>query len=69
MMTELRPLTASQRYWQAVKKARLIGERDRRRFLAGEIGYLPMIDERRAIIAEMDRIIKAVQPSSSGGET
>jgi hypothetical protein len=70
-MHALRSLTASERYWQAIRKARLRGERNLRRWIAGEIPYLPQVDERGAIIAEIDRLIQAlsVEPSNSGGET
>lgn len=70
-MEALRPLSATARYRQAVQKARLIGNRNLRKFLAGEIHLLPQTDERGAIIAEFDRLIRVlgVSPTKSEGET
>jgi hypothetical protein len=53
------PLTGKQRYWQAVRKARIEAARDMRKFLAGKVtstGRPTMDRERDYIIAEIERL-------------
>lgn len=62
-MTELRRLTGKQRYWQIVKKARIAAARDWRDFMAGkrdDHGGAGIDRERNALIAEFDRLQRAI---------
>lgn len=62
-MIELRPLTGRQRYWQAIRKARIAAARDWREFDAGrreDHGGATMDRERNALIAEFDRLQRAL---------
>lgn len=54
-------LTARQRYWQAVKKARLKGARSLRQFLEGRECFAECFCdlERDALIAEIERAYQA----------
>lgn len=63
-MIELSP---SQRYRQACQKARMIGQRNLRAFLADEIPILPCSDPREFIIAEIGRAYEAGRAAASRG--
>jgi hypothetical protein len=52
-------LSGEQRYRQALIKAGIVARRELRRFLAGELDYLPGHRDREFIIAEIDRAYRA----------
>ena len=49
-------MTGEQRYRQATTKARILSNRNLRKFLADEIDWLPQSKDREFIIAEFDRL-------------
>jgi hypothetical protein len=60
----LNMLTAEQRYWQAVQKARLIAKFELKQFLEGKIDLLPCSGdrERAFIIAEIAKAMDGTDP-------
>lgn len=49
-------MNGEQRYRQATTKARILSNRNLRKFLADEIFWLPMAKDREFIISEFDRL-------------
>ena len=49
-------MNGKQRYQQATTKARILSNRNLRKFLADEIDWLPMAKDREFIISEFDRL-------------
>jgi|GEM_PF-6045347 len=49
-------MNGEQRYRQATTKARILSNRNLRKFLADEIDWLPMAKDREFIISEFDRL-------------
>jgi hypothetical protein len=61
-------LTAEQRYWQAVQKARLIAKFELKQFLEGKIDLLPCSGdrERAFIIAEIAKAMDGTVLKTGG---
>jgi hypothetical protein len=49
-------MTGERRYWQAMTKARILSNRNLRKFLADELPWLPQSKDREFIISEFDRL-------------